>query len=316
MRRFLIAALTLALSGAPLLVSAADFKPVPADPREGEAKPRVQRSTTGRPNDYCERNLGTWFYCESPEEEVQPEEKDQPRRALSQDEADYQSLLKFKEDMEKARQIAVWNPTQENLRRYQKYQQEALDKGGLFADSWRRMIWEDPSLDYSLVRPVSELGKATWTDTRNMDRDMFFRSLRGQVGIYYVYRDHCAPCKVQSPTMANFVTRYGVPVHAISSDGSANEYFPNAKRDNGQLKAWGLGSGVSPAYLVYQASNVQKDGTVQPLQIRVSDNRVINLRPCTNPKGCLQYIGAGVLSVDELADRLYVILGTEPGKDF
>lgn len=298
---------------------AADFKPLPSAPGLQPA-PKVQQSDSGRESDYCQRNLGKWFYCQSPEPEPEPETKDKPSsapsRPQSQDEADYEALKKFKEDMEKARLIAVWNPSAENLKRYQQYQKAALDKGGLFADSWRRMVWEDPSNDYSLMRPVSELGKSTWTDTRNLDRDMFFRSLKGQIGIYYIYRGNCAPCKVQSPTMANFVTRYGVTVHAISADGSPNEFFPNAKKDSGQLKAWGFSNSVSPAFLVYQAPNIDRSGAVHPLQIKVSDDRIISLRPCTNPKGCLQYIGAGVLSVDELAERLYVVLGTEPGKDF
>ena len=43
-------------------------------------------------------------------------------------------------------------------------------------------------------------------------------------------------------------------------------------------------------------------------------NTPIHLRD--GVEGCLTYLGAGVLSVDELADRLFVTLATQPGQDF
>ena len=305
--------ISLVMAGA---ASADDAKtPLPQDPTAAAAAPRVQAPERSSAQDYCDRNLGKWFYCEAPEPEPDaPAAK--PDEPKAQDDVDADAAAKFKADMEKARQVAVWNPNEENLRRYYAYQKVTLDKAGLFADNWRRMIWADPSMDYNLVRPVSDLGKSEWMDERNGDRDLFFRRISAEVGIYYVFRESCGPCRVQGPIMYNFNQRYGINIHAISTDGSKSALFPDAKPDQGQLAAWGINNKVTPAYLIFQRSNLGADGQVHPVDVTVSDGKVIHLRPCPNPNGCLNYVGAGILSVDDLADRLFVVLGTESGKDF
>lgn len=307
---------TVAISGQ--AARADDVKPpAPQSPTAEPTLPRGQAPERSSAQDYCDRNLGKWFYCETPEPDPEVEtpaqKADTPK---SQDDSDADAAAKFKADMEKARQVAVWNPTEENLKRYFAFQKVTLDKAGLFADNWRRMIWADPSMDYNLVRPVSDLGKSEWMDERNGDRDLFFRRISAEVGIYYVFRESCGPCRVQGPIMYNFNQRYGINIHAISTDGSKSALFPDAKPDQGQLAAWGINNKVTPAYLIFQRSNLGADGQVHPIDVTVSDGKVIHLRPCPNPNGCLNYVGAGILSVDDLADRLFVVLGTESGKDF
>lgn len=267
-------------------------------------------------SDYCERQLGQWFYCENPS--PPPNEKPAPATVEAKPvrHPDLVEAEQFKKDMEDARLIAVWNPTRENIERYYAFQQLVLDKGGVFADSWRRMVWENPQLDYTLKRPINAAGKAEWIQARTTDRDLFFRAVGGDVGLFYVYRADCGPCRVASPIVRDFGNRYSISVRAISADGGANAHFPNAQVDRGQLKAWGLSSAVTPAYMIFQKATPVQGGVMRPVSFTVTDGKTITLRPCRNPKGCLTYLGAGVLTVDELADRLFVTLATEPGKDF
>jgi conjugal transfer pilus assembly protein TraF len=276
-----------------------------------------QTSEIGHGSDYCQRNLGTWFYCDRPEPQAEPAPSG-VRAAGPQNspETDYAAAQQFKADMEKARLVAVWNPTDANVRKYYAFQQETLSKSGTFADIVRRMVWADPALDYTMQRPISAAAKTAWVDTRNTDRDLFFRGVYDEIGIYYIYRGSCAPCRLASPIVAQFGQRYGLTVKAISTDGAPNESFANYVVDRGQLKAWGYEAPVTPAYMIYQRPTLNARGQVRPVAITVSDGRTFSLRPCENPKGCLTYMGAGVLSVDEMADRLFVTLATEPGKDF
>jgi conjugal transfer pilus assembly protein TraF len=297
--------LTVAVSGQ---AAYADASKAPVSQVPTAAVPRPQAAERSSAQDYCDRNLGRWFYCETPEPDADtPAPKAEAPKSQADNDAD--AAAKFRADMEKARQAAVWNPTEENLKRYFALQKVTLDKAGLFADNWRRMIWADPSMDYNLVRPVSDLGKSEWMDERNGDRDLFFRRISAEVG-------SCGPCRVQGPIMYNFNQRYGINIHGISTDGSKSALFPDTKPDQGQLAAWGINNKVTPAYLIFQRSNLGADGQVHPVDVTVSDGKVIHLRPCPNPNGCLNYVGAGILSVDDLADRLFVVLGTESGKDF
>jgi conjugal transfer pilus assembly protein TraF len=73
----------------------------------------------------------------------------------------------------------------------------------------------------------------------------------------------------------------------------------------------------TPAILVYQNPTIDpKTGAQRQLTVRGSSGRDIRLRPCLKPQGCLTYVGAGVMAVDDIAERLYVLLATNPGEDF
>ena len=80
--------------------------------------------------------------------------------------------------------------------------------------------------------------------------------------------------------------------------------------DQGQLKAWGFSSPATPALLIFQ-----KPSTA-PVAVKISNGKSVTLRPCAKPKGCLTYLGAGVMSVEDIAERMFVLLATEPGQDF
>ena len=53
-----------------------------------------------------------------------------------------------------------------------------------------------------------------------------------------------------------------------------------------------------------------------PVRATLSNGKVVTLRPCAKPKGCLTYLGAGVMSVEDIAERMFVLLATRPGQDF
>ena len=271
----------------------------------------------GGSSTYCDRSLGQWFYCQDPQSDDQQQAAASGQASQqAQDDKDVAAAKQFAAQMERARQVAVWNPSEENLRRYYAYQQVTMEKSGLFADKIRRIVWADPSLDYDLKRPVNEAGKTEWLETRMTDRDLFFRQAYDQVGIFYIYRGSCGPCRTASPIVAEFGRRYGFPIQAISTDGAPNPEFADFKIDKGQLAAWGITNPMTPAYLIYQKPTLDRDGQEADVEVTVTDGKKIRLRPCLNPKGCVTYFGAGVLSIEEMADRLYVTLATEPGRDF
>ena len=313
-----LAATSFSIATAQTLTSGLSTAPVDPTVSPAPNAPAPQRKEGGGTSPYCERQLGTWFYCEAPQEDTEPTQD--PTKEISsqkaQDDADVAAAEKFKADMERARQIAVWNPTEPNLRRYYAFQAQTLEKSGVFADSIRRIVWSDPSLDYTLKRPISNAGKSDWQQTRDTDRDLFFRGAYDQIGLFYIFKGSCAPCRTASPIVAAFGHRYGFPVKAISTDGAPNPEFADVRKDMGQLASWGITEPVTPAYLIYQNPTLADDGSPKAFVVTVSDGKKITLRPCLNPKGCITYLGAGVLTVDELADRLFVTLATEPGKDF
>lgn len=285
-------------------------------PQSVQAQERAQLAEQGGNEDYCGRRLGQWFYCVRPAPPP-PAEKKQDKSAASPQAAEIAELQAFQKELSEALQVATWKPTPENVEKYFLLQRVALNKGGEFADVWRRMIWSRPDLDYTLQRPVAELAKHNFTDERNYNRDLFLRSFSEEIGVFYVYRSTCGPCSVFNPIIRGFSDRYGLEVKAISTDGTPNPHFGTTLHDRGQLKAWGIDPRVTPALLLYQKSSLDpKTGRPRRMAIRGSSGAELTLRPCVKPKGCMTYVGAGVLTTDEIAERLFVSLSTEPGNDF
>lgn len=275
-------------------------------------KPESARGT-----DYCERSLGLWFYCQRPAPvEPEPTQAPAPSATSEMTPPEIVELEDYKRRLDRAREIATWRPTEETVAEYYQLQQIATDKAGLFADHWRRMIWMNPEFDYTYTRPVVEAAKHGWTDDRLTDRDLFLRGVSDKVGLFYVYRGSCGPCRIASPIIKSFSDRYGMAVRAISADGAPNPEFPSAVRDQGQLQAWGVRN-MTPALLFFQASDVDaRTGQVQPRRVRGSNGQMIELLPCTKPRGCLTYAGAGVMAQEDIAERLFVLLSKTPGSDF
>ncbi|OYW80508.1 MAG: hypothetical protein B7Z26_06380 [Asticcacaulis sp. 32-58-5] len=279
------------------------------------ARPATPAGAGGTP-DYCARDLGTWFYCARPEE-AEPQAVS-PAKPAGEDPAKaIADFDKFKADLEKAQKVAVWDPTPENVERFYRMQRAALNQSSLFSDQYRRLIWARPDLDYTLKRPVSELGKRQWSDQRSSDREMFLQKVSPDIGLFYVYRGTCGPCRVFSPIMKSFADRYAVTVKGISTDGAANAYIPSSFPDRGQLHAWGFDNPTTPSVLLYQSSSLDpRTGAVRETKVRLSDDRVVKVQPCLKPQGCLSYLAAGVMAQDDIAERIYVLLATELGEDY
>lgn len=228
---------------------------------------------------YCrERRLGTWFYCEKPK----------PRSADSAPTASAAERLKgISADLEELKARAILEPTPENLTAYISFQREQLDRASSFADVWRRAVWQNPELDYTLQRPVNSLGKRTWLDQRRGDRERVLEQIGRRYGVFYFYSSACAACEVFAPIMRGVADRFGMTVMAVSMDGGPSATFPNYRINTGQYERMGLSGGQVPALVLYDTQ------TKRPMPI-----------------------GYGVLAADEVMDRIFTLTNVKPGSDF
>ncbi|WP_379923668.1 conjugal transfer protein TraF [Erythrobacter sp. R86502] len=231
---------------------------------------------------YCrERNLGQWFYCEKPKPD--PE-------TVAQAQASIPAAVRLKaisERLEELKAKAILEPTTQNVQAYISYQREQLDRASDFADVWRRAIWQNPELDYTLQRPINALGKKTWTTQRTAQRDAALAAISQRYGVFYFYSSGCAACEVFSPIIRGVSDRFGMTVMAVSIDGGPNAAFPNYLIDTGQFQAMGMAGKQVPALVLFDTV------TKQPMPI-----------------------GYGVMAADDVMDRIFTLTNTEPGSDF
>ena len=268
------------------------------------------------PVSYCARHLGAWFYCEAPPgPPAMTSPADQPVKVEAPPEI--VELEAYQKQLDEAGKVASWNPTTENVERYMRLQRISMDKSGLFSDLWRRVVWNTPELDYTVQRPTGSVAKNEFDSERQSDRDLFLRSVSAEIGVFYVYSGVCGPCRVASPIIKEFSDRYGVPVKVISTDGASNPVFGRTLPDRGQLKAWGIDHAVTPSLLIFQSPTpVGPDGQYAKRPVATVEGRTMQLRPCEQARGCLTYLGAGVMSVEDIAERFFVLLSKDPGADY
>ena len=232
---------------------------------------------------YCrERRLGEWFYCEKP----QPKPGDQASTPKSNVPA-AERLAAITKELDERKAQAILDPTPEHVQSYIAYQREQLDRASSFADVWRRSVWQNPELDYTLQRPVSALGKRAWTDQRTGDRERVLASISKRYGVFYFYASSCAACEVFSPIMKGVADRFGMTVMAVSLDGGPSKVFQNYLVDTGQYAAMGMRGKQVPALVLFDT---------------------VTKRPMT--------IGYGVMAADEVMDRIFTLTNVAPGSDF
>ena len=230
---------------------------------------------------YCQnRKLGYWFYCEKPKAARKSERQAPPPNAVSRLDAITAELRELK-----AR--AILEPTNENVTAYVRFQRAQLDRASLFSDVWQRAIWQDPDLDYTLQRPVSTLGKRQWQDARTSERNNVMQNLGRRYGLFYFFAQSCGACEVMSPIVQSVAGTWSITVRAISTDGGPSRHFPNYTVETTQRSKMGLEPKITPAVVLWDA------------ELR----RAIP-------------IGYGVMSADELLDRIYLLTTKEAGRDY
>ncbi|MEW4468469.1 conjugal transfer protein TraF [Parasphingorhabdus sp. JC815] len=252
---------------------------------EAAASPAKAQTSASNAADtlYCEqRQLGYWFYCVRPKAAApeKPEQVAPPPSATLQMDAITKSLRELK-----AR--AIIEPTPENVTAYIRFQREQLDRASLFSDVWQRAIWQDPDLDYTLERPVSTLAKRQWQDSRQRSRNAVMAGLSKRYGLFYFFAQSCGVCEVMSPIVKSVAGRWNITIRAISTDGGPSRHFPGYKVETGQRAHMGLEAKITPALVLWDS---QKKHPIP--------------------------IGYGVLSADELQDRIYLLTSKEAGHDY
>jgi conjugal transfer pilus assembly protein TraF len=237
----------------------------------------------GRPDDfYCgERKLGQWFYCAKPKAAA-PARRTTPEPQPTA--ADRIAAITKQLDELKAR--AILEPTDANVIAYVRFQREQLDRASTFSDTWQRALWQNPDLDYTLQRPVSTVGKRLWLDNRKADRDAVLTNLGQRYGLFYFYAQSCGACEVFAPILRSVTDSHRMTVMAVSMDGGPSKDFPNYVVDSGQRAKMGVPGNETPALVLF---DTQTKRTIP--------------------------VGYGVLSADEIMDRIFMLTNTKVGSD-
>ena len=227
--------------------------------------------------------LGWHFYCDRDERKDEEPQTEQAPKTKSARER----ILSTRKALEEARAQAILEPTPENVTAYLRLQQEALQSAAVFSDVFRRAVWANPDLDYTLRRPVGALAKKLWSEERRAERDAALAGLGERYGLIYLGSDKCPACRIFGPLLRAFALRHGLEVLAVSTTGSALEGWPEAVPDNGRAARLGIKAPALPAVFLYD----------------------------TKKKRAIP-VSYGLVAEDQLAERIFALTAREVGSDY
>lgn len=238
---------------------------------------------------YCaeQRELGWSFYCDPPKR-PRPSPPQAPEMSAPPTLDPLEEVAQMRQRLDRARAAALLDPRNDDkVAEYVALQNESADRAGTFADTWRRVLWARPELDYTLQRPVGNLAKNTWLDARREAQKEAAASLGERYGVIFIYSSTCPYCQAYSPVLRQWADANGVHVLPVTVDGAVLPEWPDSQVDNGQVAQMGLAGKPVPATVLF-------DGET---------NQVVP-------------IAFGAISADELGERVLLQTRVEVGDDY
>lgn len=199
------------------------------------------------------------------------------------------SMEEIQKELKRLQDLAILTPTQSNVLAFLEAQQWLMEKSSVFADTTRRVVWQNPQVDYNNRSPVANFALTAKRDMRRQEQQVTLAELSRDYGLMFFFRSDCNFCHQQAPVLKMLEARYGLPVMAVSLDGGGIQQFPDAKRDNGVSMMISGGQGIQHVPALYL---VQRESKAAIL------------------------IGTGVLAQDEIVERIRVLTRTTPGQEF
>lgn len=223
----------------------------------------------------CDSTKFNW-YCVVLENQKKPKTREE--EAL-------EKLEKWKRDLEAKRALSIIEPTPENVKAYIEEQEKLMQTASVYSDVWRRVIWQNPELNYELKRPVNNAAIDVYKNERKKAEMRTLQDLSKEWGIFFFFRSDCPYCHRMATTLKLMTDLYGIQVFPVSLDGGGLPEYPAPKIDNGVAAMLGV--------------------TKVPTMIlgNVKDRRMVP-------------VGSGVVSIDDMIGRIYVLTQTTPGETY
>jgi conjugal transfer pilus assembly protein TraF len=244
----------------------------------------------GSGREYCQRQLGHWFYCGN--RRPKPTKQPTPPPAASPSEptkTEYEEkVIEFNRRYEALRAKIAIDPTEEDVVELMRMHAWIVERGALASDLMQRALWTNPDLDYTLRVPLNDQGgTAAFRQAQFSERRDHMSVVRERYGVFFFYMSTCPHCHRMAPILRRWADEYGIEVRAVSMDGGPIPGFPDARADNGLFERFGLAGRPVPALILYDT----KSRKVQPISF-------------------------GSIPQDELERRIFTLTATQPGQNY
>ena len=173
---------------------------------------------------------GLFWYKPNPAPQIKTEK---PSLKKSQSHSATDEMNTLQKRVTESLNLAILNPTRENLKNYAKNYYEVIERGQRFSDAHKMMLLYHPEYDYSLKFPTNHNARMVEERRVNQAMERAVREFAKNHGFFFFFSSHCEFCHHFAPTVKRFADKFRIAVMAITLDGKALPQFPNAVPDNG-----------------------------------------------------------------------------------
>lgn len=229
----------------------------------------------------CDQAKFNW-YCDDVPQKQDAREVLPPKPKTKEEEA-LERLEAWQKELKAKRALSILEPTPDNIRAYIEAQEKMTQAASVYSDVWRRVIWQNPDLNYELKRPVNNAAIATYTNARKSDEKRALDEINKEWGLFFFFRSDCPYCHRLAPTLKFLSETYGITVLPVSMDGGSLPEYPEPRRDNG----------LAEKLAIRQV----------PMLVlgNIKNKRLIPL-------------ASGVISAQDVIERIYILTRTQPGE--
>ncbi len=190
-----------------------------------------------------------WFFYKDPKEikrkdTVIPKpigppqsEKEAEKDAHNPDRIPAFSVKWLRANLDKLRDVALDDPSPENVQAYYYAQRVMLDKADRFATVSQQVVLSDPYLDENNNFPFATAARANVLRLQQDAKKAGLKHLAEKAGIWFFFDSKCSFCALQVGVVKHLANDYGFLVKAITLDGKT---LPGLDipvvRDQGQFR--------------------------------------------------------------------------------
>jgi conjugal transfer pilus assembly protein TraF len=191
------------------------------------------------------------------------------------------SVAWLRKNLEVYRDQAIDSPSPENVAAYFYLQRLMMDKAHRFTDVAHEVVISDPRLDENVRRPISSFAVQAANRAASRTSQDSLTLIAKSTGILFFFRSDCTYCHLQAPLLKVLEDRYGFKVYPVSLDGlpMPGGLYPEFHHDQGQAAQ--LGVQATPSIFLL------------------------------NPPGKVLPLSQGILSLDDLTNRILTVAHTE-----
>ena len=201
---------------------------------------------------------------------------------------EFASVEELRAEAQRRLNVAVMEPTDENIKSYLAINTVMLEKSMRFAERWKETLWANPAYDHTTLHPNANFAQVALKDEAKQSKASQLKAVASHSGLVVLVQNGCSFCDLMAPIIESLKAETGMEVLTISIKNGIPNSWPEAKPDNGIVKRLVTLSGSMP--------------TVTPAVFLVDK---------TGEK--MRLVASCALALEELKDRLISAAGfTQP----